>query len=366
MQSIAKKFTSLETIFEIAQLKQHIRDVESDISQDSFWQDNPGAQSIFIELNRKKEALANYEKVLTVAEDIAAYLDLFEQEKHEPDNDTLEEIKGMLGELRSKVDALETQSLLSGKYDQADCIFSINAGAGGVDAQDWASMLVRMYLRWMEKSGYTYEVVDSTLGEEAGIKSTTVLVHGSYAYGYLKNEIGIHRLVRISPFNANGKRQTSFAAVDVIPEIPKDFLDIEIDLRDLKVDTYRASGAGGQHVNKTDSAVRITHLPTGIVSTSQNERSQIANRETAMVILKSRLVQRMEEEHASKISEIRGVSKSIAWGNQIRSYVFHPYSMVKDHRTDYETSDVSGVMDGELNIFIKSMLQSKIEKKSES
>lgn len=247
--------------------------------------------------------------------------------------------------------------MLSGKYDTAPCFFSINAGAGGTDAQDWAQLLYRMYLRWFEKKGYTYEVLEYMEGEEAGIKSATFRVLGDYAYGYLKNEAGVHRLVRLSPFNANNKRQTSFAAVDVTPDVGGGEIEVQIDPKDLKVDTYRSSGAGGQHVNKTDSAVRITHLPTGLVATSQASRSQIDNRETAMSLLKARLYMVLERERKEKLQELRGSVTDIAWGNQIRSYVFHPYKLVKDLRTNYETSDVQGVMDGDLDPFINAKLK---------
>jgi peptide chain release factor 2 len=251
------------------------------------------------------------------------------------------------------------ESLLSGQFDTFSCFLNLNAGAGGTDAQDWAQMLYRMFTRWLDKNNYTYTVMDFTPGEEAGLKSATLKVTGTYAYGYLKNEIGVHRLVRISPFNANGKRQTSFAAVDVIPELTEDYKSITINPEDLKIDTYRASGSGGQHVNKTDSAVRITHLPTGLVAQSQASRSQGANKDTAMGMLKSRLIQLMEKEHKDKVEELRNNATDIAWGNQIRSYVFHPYKMVKDHRTNLETSNVDNVMDGDITPFIESNLRVK-------
>ncbi len=263
----------------------------------------------------------------------------------------------MVQSLVRDIDELEVHSYLSGKYDGYDCYFSINAGAGGTDAQDWAEMLQRMYTRWLDQKGYQWTLVDETVGDEAGIKSVTLQVKGDFAYGFLKTEVGVHRLVRISPFNANGKRQTSFAAVDVLPDLPMDFNDIQIDPKDLRVDTFRSTGAGGQHINKTDSAVRITHLPTGLVAQSQASRSQISNRETAMALLKSRLVQVMEQQHKDQISELRGVEKDIAWGNQIRNYVFHPYKLVKDTRTGIETSDLLSVMDGEIDSFIHAQLK---------
>ncbi len=244
---------------------------------------------------------------------------------------------------------------LSGAYDKENCIISINAGAGGTDAQDWAEMLLRMYLRFCEKQGFSTETVDISPGEEAGIKSATIIIKGLYAYGYLKSEKGVHRLVRISPFNANGKRQTSFASIEIIPEIPLP-KEVDINPEDLRIETCRASGAGGQHINKTDSAVRIIHLPTGLVVKCQNGRSQVQNKETAMRILYAKLKQLQLEQHKEKISELKGDQKDIAWGNQIRSYVFHPYSMVKDHRLDTETSDVQSVMDGDIMKFIEAFL----------
>lgn len=252
--------------------------------------------------------------------------------------------------------------MLSGKYDTFNALFSLNSGAGGTDAQDWTQILFRMYTRYFESKKWDCVVLDETLGEEAGIKSVTMRVTGEFVYGLLKHETGIHRLVRLSPFNANSKRQTSFASVDVMPEINKDFGDVELDPKDLKVDTFRASGAGGQHVNKTDSAVRITHLPTGLVAQSQNSRSQIDNRETALTILKSRLIHLLEEEHKSDIKELRGITRDISWGNQIRSYVYHPYKLVKDLRTQVERTDLQTVMDGDLDEYINASLRQTLKK----
>ena len=246
--------------------------------------------------------------------------------------------------------------LLSGEYDKNNAIVTLHVGVGGTDANDWTEMLLRMYTRWCESKSYSVETIDLIAGDEAGIKSVTLKVTGEYAYGYLKAEKGIHRLVRISPYNANGKRQTSFASMEVIPELTKE-QDITIRPEDLKVDTYRASGAGGQHINKTDSAVRITHIPTGIVVQCQNERSQLSNRETAMEMLKSKLVELKERAHKEKIEDLTGELKDMGWGSQIRSYVFHPYSMVKDHRTNVETSNVNGVMDGDIDMFINAFLK---------
>jgi len=295
-------------------------------------------------------------KLEVLLDEVKVYLELLEEAKEE-EPDTITDAQKVLKILISEIDALELLSFLTGKYDKANCIFSLNSGAGGTDAQDWTQMLFRMYTRFFEKKGYEYEVVEYTLGDEAGIKSATLLLKGDLVYGYLKSEIGVHRMVRLSPFNANNKRQTSFAAVDVIPEIENLSKNIQIDTKDLKIDTYRASGAGGQHVNKTDSAVRITHIPTGMVAQSQASRSQGANKEMAMKILTSRLVQKLETEHKEKVEELSAGNKEIAWGNQIRSYVFHPYQMVKDHRNNIETSNLQAVMDGDLDMFIEGFLR---------
>jgi peptide chain release factor 2 len=267
-------------------------------------------------------------------------------------------LAALLAALREKIKALDLQLKLSGAHDQTDAILTINSGAGGTDAQDWAEMLLRMYLRFAEQQGFAAEVIDISAGEEAGLKSATVLLRGAYAYGYLKAEKGVHRLVRISPFNANGKRQTSFASVDVVPQLAMNET-VEINPADLRVDTFRSSGAGGQHINKTDSAVRITHLPTGLVVQCQNRRSQIQNRDTALRVLQARLLTLQEAQHKAKISEIQGEQKDIAWGNQIRSYVFHPYSLVKDHRLNVETANVQKVMDGDIMLFIEAYLKPK-------
>ncbi len=283
---------------------------------------------------------------------------LIELLREDPESvDIQSEIADHLTRLVGRIDTLEIRSYLSQKYDRYPCYFSLNAGAGGTDAQDWTEMLARMYSRWFDKNGFSVDLVDETPGDEAGLKSVTFRVAGEFAYGLLKTEVGVHRLVRISPFNANDKRQTSFAAVDVVPEITQDFSEFEIPTKDIRIDTFRATGAGGQHINKTDSAVRVTHLPTGLVAQSQASRSQISNRETAINLLKSRLIQLMESQHKAHIDELRGVEKDIAWGNQIRNYVFHPYKMVKDTRTGVETTDVQGVMDGDLDTFVHAQLK---------
>lgn len=331
--------------------------MEADISQDSFWDNNSEAQTIFTTLTRLRSEVAAYDDLVRLQDDADVLIELI---KEEGESDfAFSELKETVSRLVERVDVLEIRSYLSQKYDRYPCYFSLNAGAGGTDAQDWTEMLLRMYTRWMDKNGFSYTLVDETPGDEAGIKSVTIHVSGEFVYGLLKTEIGVHRLVRISPFNANDKRQTSFAAVDVVPEIIDDFSDIQIDAKDVRVDTFRATGAGGQHINKTDSAVRVTHLPTGLVAQSQASRSQIANRETAMNLLKARLIQLMEQQRKQHLEDLRGVEKDIAWGNQIRNYVFHPYKLVKDTRTGVESTDLQGIMDGDLDQFIHAQLKNQ-------
>jgi len=287
-------------------------------------------------------------------EDLRAFVELASEE--EDNGSYVEEIKEELDAARSALEALELSTLLGGEHDRSDAILEINAGAGGTESCDWVEMLLRMYLRWAERRGFSAEILNSVDGDVAGLKNVTAVMRGLNAYGYLKAERGVHRLVRISPFDANKRRHTSFASVDVIPEVTK-AEDIEINPDDLKVDTFRASSAGGQHVNKTDSAVRITHIPSGIVVSCQNERSQHRNRDMAMMVLKARVLELERREKAEKLAELRGEQRAIEWGNQIRSYVFQPYMMVKDHRTGAETGDVPGVMDGELDMFIQAYLR---------
>ncbi len=285
-------------------------------------------------------------------EDAELLLELAEEEN---DAKSVREVEQELKKIGAEIDDLELRSLLADPDDQKNAILTIHPGAGGTESQDWAEMLMRMYLRWIEKKGFEAQILDYQPGEEAGIKDVTIEVRGDYAYGYLKAEAGVHRLVRISPFDFNQRRHTSFASVFVYPEIESD-VEVDIDPNDLRIDTFRASGAGGQHVNKTSSAVRITHIPTGIVVTCQNERSQHRNRDAAMKILRAKLYQLKKQEEEAKLSEIESQKKEIAWGNQIRSYVFHPYTMVKDHRTGVETGNVQAVMDGELDPFIRAFL----------
>ena len=318
-----------------------------------FW-DNPDySNKKMKELKNLKDTVEQIDHLSTQYEDIET---LIEMGNEEEDESMAEEIRAELDSFTSELETLRISTLLTGEYDKNDAILKLNAGAGGTESCDWCSMLYRMYTRWAERKGFSVEVLDYLDGDEAGIKSVTFQVNGENAYGYLKSEKGVHRLVRISPFNAQGKRQTSFVSLDVMPDIEED-LDVEINEEDLRIDTYRSSGAGGQHINKTSSAIRITHLPTGIVVQCQNERSQFQNKDKAMQMLKAKLYMLKQEENAQKLSGIRGEVKEIGWGNQIRSYVFQPYTMVKDHRTNHETGNVDAVMDGALDPFINAYLK---------
>lgn len=328
----------------------------------NFWDKPQEAQETVDRLKILKKTIEPWQKSATHASDLEQFLDLVDENQAE----SLKDLEVDISQLSREVDELEFQRLLSDRFDSHNAIVSINAGAGGTESCDWASMLYRMYSRWVERRGFTLEMVDMMPGEEAGIKNMTFIVRGLYAYGYLKAESGVHRLVRISPFDANKRRHTSFASVDVIAEV-EDIPEIEVKDAEIRIDTYRAGGAGGQHVNKTSSAVRITHIATGIVSQCQNERSQHQNKQVAMKILKARLYERYRQEKEAQLKAQYGEKKEISWGSQIRSYVFHPYSMVKDHRTDYETSNVQAVMDGDLDEFIQHYLKTfvaKREKKS--
>jgi peptide chain release factor 2 len=343
------------TLFDLPKLEAELERNNREIEQEDFWNNLEYAQKVMKEKKAMENTIDSFRNLEKTFMDMT---DLIELAELEEDEAMAEEILGIFEEAKSNLDEMRIKTLLTGKYDSCGAIVSIHAGTGGVDAMDWASMLLRMYMRWCEKKGYTTKLIDLQDDTEAGIKSATFFVEGENAYGYLKNEKGVHRLVRISPFNAAGKRQTSFAQLEVVPEIEED-ISVEIDPEDLRIDTYRSSGAGGQHVNKTDSAIRITHIPTNIVVTCQNERSQHQNKDMAMKILMSKLIELKEEEHKETLKELKGDYSMNTWGSQIRSYVFQPYTMVKDHRTGAETANVTAVMDGDLDYFINEKLKYK-------
>jgi len=323
------------------------------MSKPDFWQDQQSAQPVVERLSRAKSQLDRYRGLEARLEDTRVLAELSLEEQ---DAELAREAASSLDQLSAELERLKLELLLAGEYDRRNALLTFHAGAGGIEAQDWVEMLMRMYMRWADRRGYEVELLDSLEGEEAGLKSATIAVRGNNAYGFARTERGVHRLVRISPFDAQNRRHTTFASVDVTPEIENE-IELKIPDEDLRIDTYRSSGRGGQHVNKTDSAVRITHLPTGTTATCQNERSQHSNRETAMRILMSRLLKLKEQEAEERMAAHKGEQREIAWGNQIRSYVFHPYSMVKDHRTDVETGNVQAVMDGDLDQFMFAFLK---------
>ncbi|HOB19491.1 MAG TPA: peptide chain release factor 2 [Candidatus Atribacteria bacterium] len=350
--AVREEFIKLGDSLDIPGCLLRIEELEDQMNAPEFWSDLEKSQKINQELKALKNKVNKYNGFKTRLEDteVLAQLGLEMQ-----DLSVKDEVLSWVDKLEKDLEAMQLETLLKGPYDSNNAIISLHAGAGGTESMDWVSMLLRMYTRWCEKKGYEVKTLDFLAGEEAGVKSVTLHVIGENAYGYLKAEKGVHRLVRISPFDASGRRHTSFASVDVMPELDDD-ITIEIRPEDIRVDVFRSSGAGGQHVNKTESAVRITHLETGIVVTCQNERSQIQNRETAMKMLKAKLLELKEREAQEKISDLKGEMKKIEWGSQIRSYVFHPYNMVKDHRTNCETGNVQAVMDGDLDMFIHSYL----------
>ncbi|MFA5104453.1 MAG: peptide chain release factor 2 [Candidatus Margulisiibacteriota bacterium] len=359
INSIKKKISDIKTHINIDGLKTKQRQLEEESSSAGFWNDSNKAQSILQELksiNSRVQSFLSIEKETDTYKSLFDFFpneELFVKETNEQD---ISRIQKDIESLERSIKKLEFSTFLNGPHDTSDAIVSINAGAGGTDAQDWAEILLRMFSRWSEDRGFETELADISYGEQAGIKSAVLFIRGPYAYGYLRSETGIHRLVRMSPFNSDGKRHTSFAAVEVIPEIGEE-LAVEIKPEDLKTDTYRASGPGGQNVNKTSSAVRITHIPTGIIAQSQASPSQHRNREICMLLLVSRLKGRLEQEKKEKIEELRGEQKQIGWGSQIRSYVFAPYQLVKDHRTGAETGNVQSVIDGDIDIFIEAFLR---------
>jgi len=342
-------------LFDLASLEVKLKEMEELSHVDNFWEDHEKAQKLLKEKRFVENKINDYKKLFGELQDIYVLIELADEEE---DDSLLTEIEESYANLIKDSDAMKIKVLLDGQYDSNNAIISIHAGSGGLDAQDWAEMLLRMYTRWSDAKKYKVRTLDINSANEGGIKSATLLIEGENAYGYLKSEKGVHRVVRISPFDSSGRRHTSFASLDVMPELDQD-VEVEIDPDDLRIDTFRSSGAGGQHVNKTDSAIRITHLPTNIVVTCQNERSQHQNKDFAMMVLKSKLIELKIQENKEKIDDLKGDYSQITWGSQIRSYVFHPYSLVKDHRTNAEVGNVNGVMDGDIDYFINEKLKQR-------
>jgi len=342
-------------LFDVDKKKEEISILEEKMNSVDFWNDKSKADEVISNLNNLKKKI---EGIVSLKDSLVSDLEMIELLKEENNSEISDLLVSNINSYSKSMDELEVELLLDGDYDDCNCILEVHSGAGGTEACDWANMLYRMYIRWCEQHNYKVEVIDYLAGEEVGVKSVTISIKGVNAYGYLKGEKGIHRLVRLTPFDSNHRRHTSFASVEVIPEIKKD-IDIVIEDKDLKIDVYRSSGAGGQHVNTTDSAVRITHLPTNIVVTCQNGRSQIQNREEAMMVLKSKLKLLEIEKQNNELNEVRGEQKNIEFGSQIRSYVLHPYSMIKDHRTNVESSNVDKILDGDIDIYINAYLKRK-------
>lgn len=339
--------------FDVENKEKELKELESKTTENDFWNDTDNSSKVLKQINSLKAKVEGFKKLNNELNNLLEMSELLQVEE---DEELAKELLKSTYTLEKDIEKLEITTLLSGKYDNNNAILTIHPGAGGTEAQDWAEMLYRMYTRWANANGYEVKELDYLEGDEAGLKSVTFSVNGDYAYGYLKGEMGVHRLVRISPFDAGGRRHTSFASVEVLPEITDD-IELDINPDDIKMDVYRASGAGGQHINKTSSAVRLTHIPTGIIVACQTERSQFQNRDTAMKMLKSKLLNLKEKEQKDTIDELKGIQMDIAWGSQIRSYVFCPYTLVKDHRTNYEVGNVQAVMDGDLNGFIDSYLK---------
>ncbi|MCI9455731.1 MAG: peptide chain release factor 2 [Oscillospiraceae bacterium] len=351
--SLEEELKNLAEALGIQRLRRQLEELETRVSDPDFWNDTENSQKVLQQTGQVKGKISAYEELKTLYEDTLTMTELAIEEKEVSEYPELKESSDKISEM---LEEQKLSTMLTGEYDAKNAILTFHAGAGGTEAQDWVQMLYRMYTRWAERHGFKLKLLDMLEGDEAGIKSASILLEGTNAYGYMKSEAGVHRLVRISPFDASGRRHTSFASVEVMPEIDND-LEVKIDDKDLRVDTYRSSGAGGQHINKTESAIRITHIPTGIVVACQNERSQIQNREVAMRMLRSKLVEIKEREHLEKIEDIKGVQKEIAWGSQIRSYVFMPYTLAKDHRTGFESGNIGAVMDGDIDGFINAYLK---------
>ena len=352
------KLKEISESMQIISLQDEIKKLRDQSLEENFWQNTEKSTIVFTKIKSLEKKISKYEYLVNEVQSLSEMNDLLNLE---PDKELIDELLKTSLLIENKLNQLEIETLFSGKYDSNNAIITFHPGAGGTESQDWAQMLYRMYGKWAFSNGFTIKELDFLEGDEAGIKSVTALISGENAYGYLKGEMGVHRLVRISPFDSGGRRHTSFASVEVLPEITDD-VEVDINLEDLRIDTYRASGAGGQHINKTDSAVRITHIPTNIVVACQSERSQTMNKETAMKMLKSKLIDLKEKENKEKISELKGEQKDIAWGSQIRSYVFCPYTLVKDHRTNYEVGNVEAVMNGDLNGFMQEYLKNIVKK----
>ena len=352
LRDLGPELDKLSAALDIESAKQEAARLEDETAQDGFWNDLERSQKVQMRLKQLQNKVTRQEKLIASWEDLTT---LCEMGQEEDDADILEELKSEFAELEERVEETRMTTLLSGEYDNSNAILQFHAGAGGTEAQDWAQMLYRMYTRWAERHGFVYKILDYEEGDEAGIKSAAISIEGENAYGLLKSENGVHRLVRVSPFDANARRQTSFAAIEVMPELEDDN-SVEIREEDIEMQVYRASGAGGQHVNKTSSAVRLIHKPTGVVVASQQERSQFQNKDNCMKMLRAKLVELQMQEKAEKISDLKGVQLKIEWGSQIRSYVFMPYQMVKDNRTAFETSNIGSVMDGDLDGFINAYL----------
>lgn len=357
LEELNNRYLSLEsTIGKKEELEKKLKELEEKTIADGFWNDTKKANLVLRDI---KEVKSKYTGIVSIEKDLENLTETNEFLRLENDEEMANDLIRSTARLKGTIENLETKMFLSGKFDRNNAIITLHPGAGGTESQDWAEMLYRMYSRWAASHNYTVKEIDFLEGEEAGIKSVTAVIEGEYAYGYLKGEMGVHRLVRISPFDAGGRRHTSFASLEVLPEITDD-VELEINQEDLRIDTYRSSGAGGQHVNKTSSAVRITHIPTNIVTSCQSERSQLQNKETALKMLKSKLLDLKEKEHKDKIEDLKGVQREIAWGSQIRSYVFCPYTLVKDHRTNFEVGNVEAVMNGDLDKFMEAYLKNNI------